>query len=142
MRALTLHQPWAFAVAHLGKDVENRTWRPPEQVIGVRIAIHAGRKFDTDTLPWFFGRGLINVPLTPVLGAVVATAVVAGVAEHADSVWFSGSVGAFWFTGPIGWVLRDVVALAEPVPCRGAQGLWTVPNDVEQRVTAQEVMRG
>ena len=31
----------------------------------------------------------------------------------------------------------DVARLAEPVPCRGAQGLWTLPEDVEAKVMGQ-----
>lgn len=42
-----------------------------------------------------------------------------------------------WFFGPIGYVLRDVRALAELVPCRGWQGFWTLPHDVETRVVEQ-----
>jgi hypothetical protein len=38
---------------------------------------------------------------------------------------------------PVGWVLDDVIALDEPVPCPGAQGLWQLPIDVEARVRAQ-----
>lgn len=40
--ALTLWPEWAYAVAHLGKDVENRSWPPPQTVIRKRIAIHGG----------------------------------------------------------------------------------------------------
>jgi hypothetical protein len=39
--------------------------------------------------------------------------------------------------GRFGWVLADIQALAEPVPCRGAQGLWPVPADVAAAVTTQ-----
>lgn len=42
-----------------------------------------------------------------------------------------------WFFGPIGYVLRDAIALPEPVPCRGWQGFWTLPDDVEATVRAQ-----
>jgi hypothetical protein len=42
-----------------------------------------------------------------------------------------------WFTGPYGWTLDDVVALPAPVPCRGAQGLWPVPDDVAALVIEQ-----
>lgn len=34
-----------------------------------------------------------------------------------------------WFCGPVGWYLRDVVAI-KPVPCKGAQGLWSLPPEV------------
>jgi len=42
-----------------------------------------------------------------------------------------------WFFGRIGYVLRDVRALAEPVPCRGFQGFWTLTHDVQARVAGQ-----
>lgn len=35
------------------------------------------------------------------------------------------------------WLLANVRPLAEPVPARGAQGLWNLPADVEVAVTAQ-----
>lgn len=35
------------------------------------------------------------------------------------------------------WILADVRPLPEPVPCRGAQGLWTVPADIEAAVLDQ-----
>ena len=43
MRGLTLRIPWSFAVTHLGKPVENRTWRPRVLKLGEDFAIHAGR---------------------------------------------------------------------------------------------------
>ena len=41
-RAITLWPEWAGSIAYLDKRVENRTWEPPKDVIGTRIAIHAG----------------------------------------------------------------------------------------------------
>ena len=42
-----------------------------------------------------------------------------------------------WFTGPLGWELVDVLALPEPVPVKGKQGLWTLPEDVAEQVNRQ-----
>jgi hypothetical protein len=49
MKALTLRHPWAFAIAHLGKRIENRDWdaRTADlmglpQLMGETIAIHGG----------------------------------------------------------------------------------------------------
>lgn len=46
MQALTLWQPWAWAMAHAGKAIENRTWKPPRTACGHLIAIHAGKTCD------------------------------------------------------------------------------------------------
>src|SRR5580693_2266204 len=47
MKALSIQQPWAWAILYLGKRIENRTWssdfRGP-------IYIHAGLKIDHDGL--------------------------------------------------------------------------------------------
>lgn len=42
MRALTLKAPWGTVIAKHGKDVENRSWKPPDSILGERIAIHEG----------------------------------------------------------------------------------------------------
>lgn len=31
-----------------------------------------------------------------------------------------------WWIGPHGWVLDDVVELAEPIPMRGQLGVWRI----------------
>lgn len=42
-----------------------------------------------------------------------------------------------WLFGRYGYVFVDVVALPTPVPCRGYQGFWTLPADVETAVRLQ-----
>jgi len=44
--ALTIRDPWAQAIIHGGKRIEKRTWKPPEKVIGERVAIHCGKTVD------------------------------------------------------------------------------------------------
>jgi hypothetical protein len=41
--ALSIRQPWCFAILHGGKDIENRDW--PTKVRG-RVLIHASKKHD------------------------------------------------------------------------------------------------
>lgn len=139
--ALTLHQPWAWAIAHAGKPIENRTWKPPRGVIGSFIAIHAGKTIDREAIEdlQFDGH---PVPLLFDVGAIVAVARVAGWVRctallHRTPEDFGGitraraelAVKSVWWAGPIGWVLDEVTAI-EPVKILGAQGLWTVPPEV------------
>lgn len=42
IHALSVRQPWAFAITRLGKDVENRGWRHPPRLRGP-ILIHASK---------------------------------------------------------------------------------------------------
>ena len=69
MRALTILQPWALCILDFGKMVENRTWRPPESLLGQRFAIHAGKVPD---LPAYEGLLKDGYPL-PLLSVHVST---------------------------------------------------------------------
>lgn len=121
MHALTIWQPWAWAVAYAGKDVENRTWKPPSWAIGRRIAIHAGKRVDDADAYKFIcdrlGVDALHPDATSVRGAVVCVATLYGTTDRQISVWFGG---------PVGWILTNVTPLPRPVPCRGAQGLWAL----------------
>ena len=131
-RGLTLIRPWAWAVASAGKDVENRTWVAPRVAVGGWLAIHAGQKWDAEAVAFIRARvdtTRRDVPTkeADTSGAIVAVAQLAEVLTASESPWFSG---------PYGWRLDNVVQLPAPVPCKGAQGLWSLPSDVLANVRA------
>jgi hypothetical protein len=128
MKALTICQPWAWAIAAGHKLVENRgkpfSYRGP-------LAIHAGlsrtwlereRPFACEW-PDLYG---VDFPAKDelVFGAVVA------VAELYDCVKVEeiGQLpGGRWASGPWCLLLRDIRKLPQPVPCKGQLGLWVPP---------------
>jgi len=132
MYALTIRQPWAWAILHLGKNIENRTWKPPESLIGQRIAIHAGKQIDRlasgDCLVKFAGSWWID-PAEFDLSAIVGTALLEGVVKESNNPWFEG---------PYGWLLKDVKALKRPIHCRGWLGLWRTPDEISEEIKEQE----
>jgi len=151
--ALTLWPEWAYAVAHLGKDVENRSWAPPPYVFRKRIAIHGGssiggRSSAKTGFALTAVRAMTDVAemcghdqarlrsITPGVISeegcgIVAIATIAG-------VWRSPQPER-WYVGDNlhGWLLEDVIALPRPVKCSGAQGLWRIPPEVLERVREQ-----
>ena len=148
MKALTLHQPWATCIAHHGKHIENRTWAPPQPIIGQRIAIHAGKKLDREVCRRLADEEGIELgpASTLPLGAIVATARVVGwVRSNGATVDFFGvtepeafyALRSPWWIGPVGWILYHTISI-EPVPCKGAQGAWSLPADVESAVRERE----
>jgi hypothetical protein len=141
MKAITLRHPWPWAVCRLGKRIENRHWRPHGLPIGEWSAIHGGappKNLDGLDDVRCEARGLISrfghqltPPLTlrdAILPGIVAVYRFGGVLTESDDPWFEG---------PIGWKLDDLIVLPEAVPCRGAQGLWPVPEDVLAEVRRQ-----
>ena len=68
---------------------------------------------------------------------IVAVATFGGITlEGFDSVGPDAEVDP-WFDetpGNKGWRIRDVIVFPEPIPCKGAQGLWNVPDDVLRQI--------
>lgn len=157
--ALTLIRPWTFAILHvpgnLAKRVENRPWKPWDAVLGTRIALHAGRKYDhtaaDDIAETLVIGDLMNKPRARDEG-IVGTALVKGWIHWDDGVlsWSDTLTEAeawshkrsIWFFGPYGWVLDDVRTLATPIPCKGALSLWRMPEHVRAGVELQEATNG
>lgn len=169
MKTITIWQPWASLIVGSPttppqKPVENRSWRPPQSLVGERIAIHAGAKIDLDTFEDIFIDKVFGEDVRPPyekpklfpFGAVVGVAtldrVIALQHRRENEMWperrfdnipkatidsWGLGDGLRWFFGEIGWVFRDRRHLVTPVSVKGAQGLWTLPDDVERRVMEQ-----
>lgn len=141
IRGLTLWRPWAAAIVHGPKRVENRPWFPPLSLLdcGLWIAVHAGKRWDPGGAR-FIAETWQECPAaldhddeeTGWPPAFVAQGIV-GVARVAGVEGAGGRYGQPtdpWAVGPWCWHLADVRVLPTPIPCRGAQGLWTLPPDV------------
>lgn len=153
MKAITIKQPWLWCITDSTKRVENRTWKPPFDLIGQRIALHASKiaskaewqaAMNTSIVSYIPTPGLMYSPQKVMpLGAIAATALLVGyvvVEQKPNTVerMVEASKNAMhyahrqdpWFFGPVGWLLDDVKKLEQPISCTGKLGLWDVPTDV------------
>jgi len=134
MKALTIRQPWAWAILHAGKDIENRDWST--RFRGT-IAIHAAKGMTRDE--YFYAGCMIldavqagnrqsrlEVPPYEQLerGSII------GVADIINCVFAHPSP---WFQGVYGFVLANPRAIT-PIECRGALGFWDVPPEIERQI--------
>lgn len=133
MKALTVRQPWAWAILGGGKDVENR-----KQLFTHRglLAIHAGRVFANDwaLTPTHDVLAAEWVAANPKfdMGAVVG--VVDLIGAHR---WSRGCCTSPWAErapGVVHLMLAHPRRLAVPLPVAGKQGVWNLPSDVERAV--------
>jgi|SRR5262245_24238789 len=121
MRALTVRQPWEWAIIHAGKDIENRSWTN-KHVTGT-IAVHAGSGLDPlNELP---RRAKRPRPEELVHGAIIGVVDVVGVVTGHRSKWFRG---------PLGWMLTNPRPLPKPIPCIGKLGLWQIPSSIRRAI--------
>ena len=127
MRALTVKQPWAAAIAHGPKRIENRTRPIPTAHVGTTILIHAGAAEDQGALPADMVRQWARQ-----WRAIVAVATLAGC--HQDT----GCCRPWGFPNAWHWELTNVRTVTHPIlGVRGQLGLWTVPDDVLAAVQPQ-----
>jgi hypothetical protein len=157
VRVLTVRQPWAWAIVHGGKDVENRGRNIAGGYRGP-VAIHAGLAPDFAAAshellqerwserceatqpypPRFPSRGEVYHEYGAIIGVVDLVDV------HRplwDNTCEYGSEGACSPWAEVdGWPCHLVLAnprpLVEPIPFRGALGLRELPADVEALVRA------
>ena len=129
MKALTISQPFASLIASGEKWIENRTW---PTVYRGPLAIHAGlgrqylSKKELEAYPTGSVIAIARLAACLWLGDIRSHAMKQGYGSLAianTSRTWSEAVSHKHAEGPWCWILEDVQAI-DPVPYRGAQGLW------------------
>lgn len=137
MRCITLWQPWATWVGWGWKTIETRTHKRFACLVGERIAIHAGKRWDKEAMelasPWMNGLEHCDTEQTSHwAGVVVATAFVRKhgelSAEHSKAAMIDCKD-----TLRYGLFLSDIDWLSTPIPAKGKQGIWNIEIPEEAR---------
>lgn len=140
MKALTVRQPWAWAIACAGKTVENRSW--PTDYRGL-LAIHAGKKPEPIDPYGSSQEAELHKHIRDVewssasekafcaRGAIVA--VVDLVGEHVCD----GSCSPWAVPGAHHFELDNPRVLATPLIAVGVLGLWNPGNLLESLIAEQ-----
>jgi hypothetical protein len=155
MKALTLTQPWAALVVIGAKAIETRDWWTSFRG---QILITASKKWPVDckqlclTPPFSTALGVNEGGLVPDLPLGYALGVVDLVecfkfdAETERKIRRRSELGTLppfeadfgdYSAGRSGFVFKNERLLPDPVPCKGALGLWDVPADLEHAVLKQ-----
>ena len=121
IKALSVRQPWAWAIIHAGKDVENRSWQAVNHGLKVRgpIAIHAAAgmtRYEYESTRDFMAKIGVACPPAAELrrGGIIGDVEVVDVVKEHDSPWFFG---------PRGLVLSNPEACTF-IPCKGCLGYF------------------
>lgn len=141
-KALSIRQPWAWAILNAGKDIENRDW--PTRFRGA-VCIHAAKGMTRaeyeDCLSTCheisrskpFPSGLTMPPFAELQrGGIVGVADIIGCVENSASPWYFGRYG---------FVLRNV-HVVDFIPVKGALGFfdWR-PNVIQPKEVEEDFQR-
>jgi hypothetical protein len=144
LRAITLWQPWAYALIFCGKDVENR---PRSLGVTGWVAVHVGLHYDEayveasiDSMPkrpmdpYHSRRMFLDSYMPSQRGHIIGLV-------NIDRWSRRETLSSPWLQAPPGSaaVITRAVPLRTPVLCRNGfhQGAWRVPEDVEQQIKEQ-----
>lgn len=160
MRIMTVRQPWAWAIIHGGKDVENRVRNIAGAYRGP-VAIHVAREIDTHAIATpsrihpefrtaaerYIKRNRDSLKGSPWMGHIGH---IIGVVDLVDVHRANGdNPGELNLCAPYGvcstWaertghhlVLANPRPLAEPIPFKGALGLRHLDDDTTARIEVQ-----
>lgn len=133
MKALSIRQPYAWAIVMGFKDVENRSWATHHRG---PVLIHAGLREQSADVDAVLRRvaDQTGTALTLIRnsyhtlgarGAIVGAATLTGDYNSHPSPWFAG---------PRAFVLETPARAISPVACRGQLGFFRVAADVLQRL--------
>lgn len=164
MKALTVYQPWATLIAIEAKPYEFRHWdyeTRNKDLTGTRIAIHASArpvkyKEITELCESLVYRGGLGTALIADRALELLSRIRASMENKApefalplSSIVCVATIGrARRATDLFKGIVRDsdrinehvyawpmiAVVKTKPIPCRGAQGFWNVPADLEREV--------
>ena len=131
-KTLTITPCWAYAVFHLGKTIENRSWAPRYRGL---LLIHAGKSFKVhqyERICQLAAEDRKRVPNREdiLIGGIIGAVDFYKVIEDGDP----GSDNP-WFGGPYGWAFRKIRRLPF-LPMNGQLGLFNVDPPARWRKKA------
>ncbi|MDJ0554716.1 MAG: ASCH domain-containing protein [Microcoleaceae cyanobacterium MO_207.B10] len=112
---LSLRQPWAWAIFHAGKDIENRAWLTKYRGL---LYIHASQSYDKGAKTWIEEQFDIEVPSQKDVetGKILGSVNLVNISSQGQSPWA--------MPNQYHWEIASPRLLDIPVPAKGRLNLW------------------
>ncbi|MBO6507556.1 MAG: ASCH domain-containing protein [Roseibium sp.] len=136
MKVISIWQPYASLAVHGHKVVETRGWPAPKSLIGKTIGIASTKNiqaaqrqaFKDDAFRYHFDQTglpeLVDLPHGCVLGTVQLHSCDVITEEDLEDITEAERLFGWWEVGRYAWRLRYPRPFPEPIPAKGAQGIW------------------
>lgn len=128
MKALSIRQPWAWAILHAGKNIENRTWNT---TFRGRFLIHAGASLDKAAYQL--------MRLYPMPGVILPEphafprGGIVGRATLVDVMRPGSPMTVPWYEGFYGFMLENPQVVPF-IPLKGKLNFFEVPDEALAQV--------
>ena len=135
MKALSIKQPWAHAILHFGKDIENRTRKTNHRG---PFLIHVGQNSDYAAFDTLREMGFAEYPKALHTGVIIGRYSISDCVMESRPRWFGGPYGYVLGTCVSMWKGRGIedmpIAYEHPIPCKGQLGFFTPSDEVLKAV--------
>lgn len=130
MKALSVWQPWAWALVQGYKPCENRTWKLWKGILGTTVAIHGA-----STHVPAHHKTIRSMTGVDPSGPSLDCRAIVGVVDIVDCIPPGAPAPAHvepW-RNPEGYafVVDNALAIPDPIPIHGALGFWQLPDWAE-----------
>lgn len=151
MMALTFWPEWLWVIRYLCKRVENRSWKIPSGVVFKPVLLHAGKRVGggkvIQGLEWVRDMSIASGHTCTMDGKSLQFAdrhfsledLIYGAIVGVTAFSSCDQIPGKWCAdGQWHWRMMYASFFESPVPCNGAQGLWSVNDqDILRRVMEQ-----
>lgn len=136
MKCISLWQPWASLMAIGAKRIETRSWSTWHRGL---LAIHAAKKWSRELEVMTAGEPFVSclrdereLPMGAIVCLVNLRAIhsTGDIFSRINSISVQERAFGDYSPGRYGWVTDGVYRLPRPIPYRGAQGVFDVPDAV------------
>jgi hypothetical protein len=136
MKVISIWQPWASLIVHNHKFNETRGWAAPKSLIGKTIGIASTKVIRPEQRVAYLDPSFqnayqrLNYPCLDQLycGYLLGTALLhsceVSTPEQEEDMTEQELAFGWYGQGRYIWRLRQPRALVQPIPVRGAQGIW------------------
>ena len=125
MKCISIKQPWAWLIAAGYKDIENRSWATKfrgECFIHASACLTRREYHECSDIALKIDHRLVShMPCRAdfLRGGIIGKCEIYDVVTESDSPWFSG---------PVGWRVRNAIHFSQLHPMKGQLGFFYVPE--------------
>jgi hypothetical protein len=136
MKVISVWQPWASLIVHGMKFFETRNWAPPPSIIGQPLGIAATKNiipaqrlaYEEPEFQRFYEMSglppLEDLPRGVLLGTTLLHSVERVDEDFLEEITLEERAFGWFEIGGYAWRLRYPRRLPDPIPIRGAQGIY------------------